>query len=130
MVFLLSIKINTKEKKLFPKYMVVKNGIIKQIKKELNSQSLGSFNIFINNQQFVVWFDKKYKKAHEDELVPTLVVHRNDKNIILFGDVLFAKADKKGFSVGLSEEEVEMVRNFIVKNHREDLPDCLNKILT
>ena len=128
MDFLMAVKINKKEEKIYPKYMLMKEDVDFQIKRELNTDSLGSINFYIENQKYTAWFDKKYKNKYKNEIVPTLALNKFNKDIILFGNLLFAKIDAKGHTLGLNEEEVETIRKFIVHNHEKVLKNSLARL--
>ena len=130
MEFLLALKINKKEEKIYPKYLIKKKDFDFQAKRELNTNALGSINFYVDNQKYTAWFDKSYKARFKDEIVPTLALNKFNKDIILFGNLLFAKIDKQGYVQGLDEEEIETIRKFIVNNHKNVLKDSLSRVET
>jgi len=50
MEFLLALKINKKEEKIYPKYLIKKKDFDFQAKRELNTNALGSINFYVDNQ--------------------------------------------------------------------------------
>lgn len=98
---------------------ILSDNILQDLYKILNCELVTCAEIEVNENLFDVYSDDE--ALLKNSPVPNLYI---DDDLIIFGSVAFAKADEEGKLVGLSQDEIHMLRDFALTQ----FPKLLNFI--
>ena len=83
------------------------DNVLQDLYKILNCELVTCTEIEVNSKLFDVWSDDE--ALLKDKPAPNLYI---DDDLIIFGSVAFAKSDEEGKLVGLSHDDVQLLRHF------------------
>lgn len=78
----------------------------------------------IKGNYYDVWFDDEFLLTDKPP-IPTLLL---PYDTLICGNVLFAKSNEEGETIGLSYADVEIINNFVTENRKKAV-DFMNKII-
>lgn len=81
----------------------------------LDCRCVDCATVTINNKVFDVWFDDELFYSQRP-LLPNVIT---DRQQLILGNILIAKADKEGVTIGLEDGEIEMVAEWLLDNHSQ-----------
>ena len=81
----------------------------------LDCRCVDCATVTINNKVFDVWFDDEFFYSQQP-LLPNVLTNRQQ---LILGNVLIAKADKEGVTIGLEDGELEAVEECLLDNHSQ-----------
>lgn len=90
-----------------------KDNRLQSMYKILNCDCVTCTEIDVDDHFYDVWSDDE--ALLKNNAIPTLYI--ND-NTVIFGNLLFAKSDKNGKMLGLTESDMQRIRAYI---HRQDI---------
>ena len=81
----------------------------------LGCRCIDCATVTLQDKVFDVWFDDEFIYSQQP-LLPNVLT---DRQQLILGNVLIAKADKEGVTIGLEDGEIEMVAEWLLDNHSQ-----------
>ena len=96
-----------------PKVICMEN-TLDGLREVIGCRCVACTEIKVGGKKYDVWSDDE--SLLQDAPFPSLYL--ND-NLILFGNLVFAKHDEEGATIGLSSAEVALLKNFIQQQNKK-----------